>query len=92
MDTGISISEKLKDAGIGDGSFGFLDGTKIPIVSGLTLSELIENCGERFVSLDKVENDWRAIGWITDKWNATMVFGNTPEEAVSELYLLLNKK
>ena len=51
-----------------------------------TLSELIEACGEDFRLLSK-RATWRAesIMGVED-------FGNTPEEAVANLWLALNKK
>lgn len=42
------LSQELKERGLGDGSVGLLDGTNIPIVSGLSLPELIEACGGKF--------------------------------------------
>ncbi len=62
-----------------------------------TLSELIEACGDGFKTLS------RNIGgqkWITNAWYIlgkstppnTNIEGSTPEEAVSRLWLELNKK
>lgn len=58
------------------------------------LSELIEACGDRFVSLDKVEDP---KGWscsYEDLEGGIEDVGcfNTPEEAVANLWLELNKK
>jgi len=57
-----------------------------------TLSELIEACGDGFVLLVRHKTDeWyarsKAQGW--DDFESD---GKTPEEAVANLYLALNKK
>ena len=54
-----------------------------------TLSELIEECGDRFYSLTykKLSNLWEAES-IKGKKEG----GNIPEEAVANLYLEINKK
>ena len=59
-----------------------------------SLSELIEACGEKFVSLNKVIDP---KGWSCDIENTDgaiddETFGKTPEEAVARLWLALNKK
>lgn len=51
-----------------------------------TLSELIDACGDRFDSLAKINSRWVARGYNYDD------FEETPEEAVANLYLALNKK
>ncbi|HEX9503598.1 MAG TPA: hypothetical protein VF974_04740 [Patescibacteria group bacterium] len=55
-----------------------------------TLSELIEACGDKFDNLHLVANDksWEATGWDAD----SIGLGQTPEIAVAELWLELNKK
>lgn len=55
-----------------------------------TLSELIEACGDRFDSLEKIENGWYA-GTETGT-NGPHGVGDTPKEAVAKLYIELNKK
>ena len=56
------------------------------------LSELIEACGEKFGSLTRSYGDtvfkWKAI----DSEHQIGRLANTPEEAVAELWLALNKK
>lgn len=53
-----------------------------------TLSELIEACGEEFLSLAKFGKIWEAFRHKELKPEV----GNTPEEAVANLWLELNKK
>lgn len=63
-----------------------------------TLSELIEACGEKLKSLDHEPVGWFALATIefpchdgcTRKANA--MWGETPEEAIANLWLKLNKK
>jgi hypothetical protein len=64
-----------------------------------TLSELIDACGWRFVTLGKSlhEEDWFAcsggdykISTEENKYDI-LVEGNTPEETVAKLWLALNK-
>lgn len=93
------LAKKLKDAG-----FSLPTGSRIEIRGGSpnetsqedfstillpTLSELIETYGEDFQELykDRSDNTWRA----KDK-NDNQVSGFTPEEAVANLWLELNKK
>lgn len=61
-----------------------------------TLSELIEACGDRFGSLERLakgEKQWfKASGWFEPKWTVYSFDGETPEEAVANLWLELNKK
>lgn len=56
----------------------------------ITLSELIEACGDSFLMLvhpnKGIRDDWSAFGVPNNG------FGSTPEEAVAELYLALNSK
>ena len=87
-------AKKLKDAGY---DFRYLsDDDKDPIGFPLvwtwsvpTPSELIEACGESFYNLVK-QQVWvaRAYNEKEDEYVGT---GNTPEEAVAELWLALNK-
>lgn len=69
------------------------------IVSGIscpTLSELIEACGEEFLSLDSPRVDgigeWCAVGTLGENQLYREANGQTPEEAVANLWLALNKK
>lgn len=99
------LAKKLKEAGFpeSDGWFDkgtrFIDresGTKVP-----TLPELIEACGEEFGGLalggkrgearfgDAVFEGYRAWGKNIE---TPLVGYDTPEEAVAQLWLALNKK
>jgi len=61
-----------------------------------SLSELIEACGEDFTYLQKLQYNYTNYKWgATSKsvFNEEMLFkGDTPEEAVANLWLELNKK
>ena len=66
-----------------------------------TLSELIEACGNRFASLKlgtkridetKISNWWYAYSGTDIDANGFEADGSTPEEAVSRLWLVLNKE
>lgn len=65
------------------------DECKIP-----TLSELIEACGDRFYSLVyATDNDWRCFVESRDQEDyISSSQGSSPEEAVANLWLALNKK
>jgi len=81
MDT--SLKQQLKDAGYA-GEF--------------DLSSLIDACGERFYQLNRTdEGEWIATGDIDeDRINTDKALGgefeSTPEIAVVNLWLSLNKK
>lgn len=85
----IDLDTKLKNAGIGDGSSGKLDGTKITIISGLTLSELIAACGNDFEGLwRRVNPDKTLKSWVGNVFaDNGCVEAATPEEAVAKLLL-----
>lgn len=55
-----------------------------------TLSELIEACGDSFVNLTKSDKDWHC-NWFDDHEGENTI-GGTPEEAVANLWLALNRK
>ena len=70
-----------------------------------TLSELIEACGNRFKSINRIEDDlWEAEGYEFNKNERNTeikgiimgkkfsIFDKTPEEAVANLWLKLNEK
>lgn len=64
-----------------------------------TLSELIEACGDKFTSLEKRPDGFRAISHENPRgynFDSLIPFlstvGSSPEEAVANLYLALNKK
>lgn len=66
----------------------------INIVYFPTLSDLINACGDKFYGLHKMVNDeWLAFIYdIEDSTRQVEIRGKTPEEAVSALWLALNKK
>ncbi len=59
-----------------------------------TLSELIEACGDEFDSLKRLpaSNSWVALRMHDGENDQVPCFGATPEEAVANLYLAINKK
>ena len=62
-----------------------------------TLSELIETCGDDFLSLEKYDGGkWEAMRrtWCCDEHGESCEFGygSTPEEAVANLWLALHEK
>lgn len=59
-----------------------------------TLHELIQACGRQFMSLRKVWNENGDItSWIAESDTQSVIntIGDTPEEAISELWLELQK-
>ena len=57
-----------------------------------TLSEIIEACGEKFDHIQKSKDQhvkWRARAWVGTM--PIVEFGDTMEEAVAKLWLVLNK-
>jgi len=116
-------AKELKDAGFkqngksneGDDGYAigpvvYNDGIEFNKVAYIpTLSELIEACGDEFLSVkmhkkmiwhsDKGENEYVFMYWIAraDYKKAVITpaietIGGTPEEAVANLWLALNKK
>ena len=73
------LARKLHDAG-----FQSKDNAYIP-----TLEELIEACGDRFAMLGKNKDGWRSMS--NGNFGAN-VEGTSPDEAVANLWLILNKK
>lgn len=71
-----------------------------------TLSELIEACGDNLIAIQRHEDNWsQGCEVIYKGWDAVQewvsyyppevekgAFGDTPEEAVANLWLELNKK
>ena len=55
------------------------------------LSELIEACGDNLYSMYRHRNEWQAHS-NSDQWDTIISHGSTPEEAVANLWLELNKK
>ena len=91
------LAKKLKDGGFPqEGKGNYIDGEDCDVCGNHvyyvpTLSELIEACGDRFWKLIKsyTYNKWSAI---TSEDTQIVVLGKTPEEAVANLWLELNKK
>lgn len=60
-----------------------------------TLSELIEACGDGFINLTRDYSGWctNFVAGINDEsYDGYETYGSTPEEAVANLWLELNKK
>lgn len=81
------LAKKLKDAGL-QTPYARIE-QYYPDVNIPTLEELIEACGDKFSTLTNRAGNpyWRAWGITGED-----VQGSTPEEAVANLYLELNKK
>lgn len=97
------LAKKLKNAGFsqeGKGWKGRLPSFNpislfVTTVYFPTLSELIEACGDGFFSLKLVPNSREGLNWRTrsTEYKQSHEFaGQTPEEAVANLWLELNKK
>lgn len=94
-----NLAKQLKDAGFSqkhycdsnDNISDIVDAGSGETCSNPTLSELIEACGERFAYLAR-EHDglWRARADGGDSGTFPPVYGDTPEEAVANLWLALN--
>lgn len=83
------IIQQLKDAGF---KSNFVDGCQICGATTPTLSELIEACGISFLDLRNETGFFGAIGFEIGNRKETMQLnGKTPEEAVANLWLELNK-
>jgi hypothetical protein len=84
------LAKQLKIAGFKD-SNGWVwhDSETLPMP---TLSELINACGEDFISLihPPIVGAWEAYAQPVD--DSIDSVGSTPEEAVAKLWLSLNKK
>jgi len=98
-------AKELKDAGFPQGepnswSVQFADRPKQEIKGNPfeeyipTLSELIEACGDDFSHLKKLETSWIAVthSAFDENGNNFEEFGKTPEQAVKNLWIKLNKK
>jgi len=91
------LAKKLKEAGFPQKDRPFCVSTKMELDEKgeqvrcymPTLSELIEACGEMFINLSRdtaLKKEWFASGC-----GDVSAFGSTPEEAVAELWIELNK-
>lgn len=94
------LAKELKDAGFPQtdepnicGHCG--DGGPDTEVRYPTLSELIEACGDRFASLIRKNGGWESNSKFLSNKDGTVDahnwIGSTPEEAVTRLWLALNK-
>lgn len=85
-------AKRLKDAGFPQGNFSTVMREHDVAALSPTLSELIRACG---MDIEELKHDTTGFKLIKS-WAAfgkdSRGDGNTPEEAVSNLYLALNKK
>lgn len=92
-----ALAKQLKDAGFECANSKFYN-AEIGVAPDPTLSELIEACGESLRYLQRIENG----GWFAGTHDShesgiglpdsNVWRGSTPEEAVTNLWLALNKK
>ena len=93
------LAKELKDAGFPQAGKGkwigppdalrWRSGNRVYVP---TLSELIEACGDQFISLTKDVTGWFALGDPRNDYSRQETVGLTPEEAVARLWLALNKR
>ncbi len=88
-----TLARQLEGAGFPQREINYFDDKKGDIYIP-TLSELIEACGDNFASLQKKVTGWTAFSFTdkTGKIYSVAGEGKTPEEAVTKLWLALNKK
>lgn len=88
------LTKQLKEAGFEEiiGKPMFIEDDFFPP----SISELIESCGDNFLSLDspfiETNSGWCAVGMSNGDRLYIKQEGLTPEEAVAKLWLKLNKK
>lgn len=67
------------------------EGLLVPVLCRPTLSELIEECGECFIALERQEAlwgvEWGAVGWLESAGCEHKEGAASPKEAVAKLYL-----
>ena len=94
------LAKRLKDVGFQQKKFGVHDITSEPICYEPTLEELIEACGEELMLTQspKRDNVWVASKpdpsknvWAED-YKPFFGHGDTPSEAVANLWLVLKDK
>lgn len=97
------LAKQLKDAGFpqGEGGEHYLTCASFDddencrsdghIAYASNLSELIEACGDKFEGLFNTLKYPHANKWLAEGYGEKCL-GSTPEEAVAELWLALNKK
>lgn len=88
------LAKKLKEAGFRDNIYLYFEYKEVG--NAPTLSELIERCGEDFEMVRRIFEYKTDIFlyWLAECTNkkAICISGSTPEEAVANLWLELNKK
>lgn len=87
------LAKKLKDAGFPQKYEEKNDNGALPYTP--TLSELIEACGYEFGGLIQYHKEHKTDYWEAYSYQgmeSKTVRGDTPEEAVANLWLELNKK
>jgi hypothetical protein len=88
-------AKKLKDAGykMDYNLDGFSEYNKKTASIDISLSELVEACGEVFYDLQQkpIKEGWEATAFLSLATHAEGK-GDTPEEAVANLWLRLNDK
>jgi hypothetical protein len=93
------LATELKDAGFPQGGSGNWVGDPDAVVmrSGdrvyaPTLSELIEACGDQFLTLRRSNDVWEGIGGVNDGTHSRyQQQGASPDEAVARLWLALTR-
>ena len=88
------LSKKLKEAGFPQGGNGGwqLQDTDNERFYSPTLSELIEACGDKFWRLQQLTKMGDCQHWMAEGAGIIEEHGHTPEEAVVNLWLKLNKR
>ena len=88
------LTKKLKDVGFESKDSALINSSSPDKDGYITphLSELIEACGNKFSSLENWSANFVAIGYERQGGIEHKGKGKTPEEAVANLWLELNKK
>jgi hypothetical protein len=88
------LAKRLREAGFPGSDQWHLDKGELhyhPEEIGPTLSELIEACGNGFFGLNRLEKDQWSCHFMEDENASGEPVYKTPEEAVANLWLELNK-
>lgn len=97
------LAKQLKDAGfpysdkweLSEGRGATIEINNEQVMSVPTLGELIEECWDNFHGIFVVRADkvWTSHGYKSEsEFDDIFCYGSTPEEAVANLWLNLNKK
>lgn len=93
-----NLAKQLKDAGFPQEPLNcehFVDDND-EFIRNPTLPELIEACGDEFISLQRDYFMGRVEVWLAnydnESGNNCWTEGKTPEESIAKLWLKLNKK